>query len=383
MTRVAFLIDSLGSGGAERSTAVLLPHLRERGIEASVITIERAAEGNEDVVRGDGFPVHVLAPGSFVSRCRELRQVLKVQRPDVLSTALFRSDQLARFATIGMRLPIVTTLVNVPREAKPAWGTGPSPWKVRLVNALDIITSQLFVDMFHAVTPGVASLYRQRYRLRANKVTVVERGRDITALGIASPERRTRVRASLGLGEHEMVLLAAGRIDQQKNHPDLVRAVKRVLEGGQPMVLLIAGRDGDAAAEVKALLNADPDLAHSVRLLGYRADIGDLLAASDLMVLSSRFEGTAGIALEAMAVGTAIVSTDLPGMEGILMDGENSLLVPVGDVDAMAGAISRLLADRRLRLQFVERARGEFLDRFTIDRSADRMAEMYRSLVTS
>lgn len=380
MTRVAFLIDSLGSGGAERSTAVLLPHLRERGIEASVITIERAAEGNEDVVRGDGFPVHVLAPGSFVARCRELRKVLNEQRPDVLNTALFRSDQLARIATIGMRLPIVTTLVNVPREAKPAWGTGPAPWKVRLVNALDIVTSHLFVDRFHAVTPGVASLYQRRYRLPARKITVVERGRDISALGTASPERRARVRESLGLGEHEMVLLAAGRVDQQKNHPDLVRAVKRVLDGGQPAVLLIAGRDGDAVAEVKALLHSDPDLARAVRLLGYRSDIGDLLAAADLMVLSSRFEGTAGIALEAMAVGTAIVSTDLPGMEGILVNGENSLLVPVGHVAALATAISTVLSDDGLRSRFVDRGRLEFLDRFTIDRSADRMADLYRGM---
>lgn len=382
MTRVAFLIDSLGSGGAERSTAVLLPHLRERGIEASVITIERAAEGNEDVVRSDGFPVHVLPPGSFVARCRELRRVLTEQRPDVLSTALFRSDQLARFATIGMGLPIVTTLVNVPREAKPAWGSGPPPWKVRLVNALDIVTSHLFVDRFHAVTPGVASLYQRRYRLPARKVTVVERGRDISALGTGSPERRARVRQSLGIGEHEMVLLAAGRIDQQKNHPDLIRAAKRVLDDGQPVVVLIAGRDGDAAAEVRALLDADPELAHAVRLLGYRSDIGDLLAASDLMVLSSRFEGTAGIALEAMAVGTAIVSTDLPGMDRILVQGENSLLVPVGDVAALATAISSLLSDADLRARFAERARGEFIDRFTIERSADRMAALFSSALS-
>ena len=76
----------------------------------------------------------------------------------------------------------------------------------------------------------------------------------------------------------------------------------------------------------------------------HRADVLDLLAAVDVMALSSHYEGTAGIALEAMAMGTPIVSTRLDGMEGILEHEVNALVVDIGDVAAMAAAISRMPA---------------------------------------
>lgn len=359
---------------------MLLPHLGAYGIEPVVITLAPATEGNEDLIRSAGFEVHILQAVSFIGRCRELRRFLRRSKPDVLHTALFKSDQLGRIASIGLRLKVVTTLVNVPREAKPQWTVGPPAWKVRVVNLIDMITSHLFVDRFHAVTPGVARLYRERYHLRPDKVVVVERGRDSVELGTTTPERKAATRSELGIDGFAHVVLAAGRIDHQKNHVELIRSVGHLLDGGCPVVLLLAGREGDASRVVGEMIDARPDLRTAVRVLGYRPDIGDLLAASDVMALPSRFEGTAGIALEAMAVGTPIVSTDLVGMEGILVNYENSLIVRIGDYIGLAEAIRTVLEDSTLANRLAERARADFLDRFTIGRSADRMAALYGQL---
>jgi glycosyltransferase involved in cell wall biosynthesis len=379
--KVCFVIDSLGSGGAERSTAVMLPYLRDRGVDASVITLYRATEGNEDEVRNSGFPVRVLRETSVTGRAREVRRLIKSERPDILHTALFASDQVGRLAALGTQTKVITSLVNTPRTARPAWGVGPAPWKVRVVNAVDLITSHLLVDRFHAVTPGVARAFEKKYHLRARRITVVERGRSPVDLGERTDERRSRVRKSLCIDPGAEVVLAAGRHDFQKAHVDLIRAIADLVAARPDILLLIAGREGEATEEIKMELAATRGLNDHVRLLGFRPDVPDLLVAADVMALSSRFEGTAGIALEAMALGTPIASTRLDGMDGVLVAGSNALIVPIGEPAAMATAIARLLDDRELAAELAATAQRDFLERFTIDRAADRMVAMYRDLV--
>ena len=380
--KLLFLIDSLGSGGAERSTAVMLPYLRERGVEPSVIVLY-IAEGNEDAVKEAGFDFQVLQSARLIARVRELRRVMKAERPDILHTTLFASDQIGRLAAIGTRTKVVSSLVSTPRSARTSSGIGPAPWKIRVVNAIDIATSHLFVDRFHAVSQGVAFAFRTKYRLPARKLSVVERGRQAKELGEKSDERRARVREGLGIDSSAEVVLAVGRHDHVKAHTDLIRAVAHLTASRPKITLLVAGREGPATADMKAEIATSDVLGDHVRLLGYRADIADLLAASDVMALPSLLEGTAGVALEAMAVGTPIVSTHLEGLDGILIDGRNALVVPVGNPPAMAAAIARLLDDEELATRLSEAGRKDFLDRFTIERAADGMVAMYREVVAS
>lgn len=381
--RVCFVIDSLGSGGAERSTAVMLPYLRERGVDPSVIVLY-AAEGNEDAVRDAGFDLQVLQSARLIARVRELRHVIKAERPDILHTTLFASDQIGRLAAVGTRTKVVSSLVSTPRRsARTSTGIGPARWKIRVVNAIDIVTSHLFVDRFHAVSQGVATAFRTKYRLPARNLSVVERGRQATELGEKSDERRALVRQELGIDSSAEVVLAVGRHDYVKAHTDLIRAISQLTASRPKITLLVAGREGPSTADIKAEIEAIDGLRNHVRLLGYRADIADLLAASDVMTLPSLLEGTAGVALEAMAVGTPIVSTRLDGLEGILIDEQNALVVPIGDPPAMAAAIARLLDDRELATRLAEAGRKDFLERFTIERAADGMVAMYRDVVAS
>jgi glycosyltransferase involved in cell wall biosynthesis len=87
------------------------------------------------------------------------------------------------------------------------------------------------------------------------------------------------------------------------------------------------------------------------------------------------------VALDAMALGTPIVSTELEGMLGILEHERNALVVPQRDPSAMAAAIRRLLDDPKLAQRLATEARADFLDRFTLDRSAERTVEMYRRVI--
>lgn len=378
--KILFLIDTLGPGGAERSTALMVPMLRARGADVGVITLWSPPNNSEDATRAAGIEVTQLQSHSLLRRVLECRRIVRAERPDILHTALFAADQVGRLAAIGTRTKVVSSLVNVPRSRSHLTDGGPAAWKVSVADFFDAMTGHFLVDRFHAVTPGVARLHHQRFGLRSATISVVERGRPTDALGARTPERRARLRAELGLADDIPVILAAGRLEQQKAHVDLITAMQSILHAHPTAVLLIAGREGNASASVDAELDAHPEIAAHVRLLGHRDDVPDLLAACDVMVLPSRFEGTAGIALEAMALSTPIVATRLDGMEGILVDGRNVLICEVGDSAAIAAAVNRLWADPTLAARLGAAGREDFLARFTLDRAADRMLAMYTEL---
>ena len=379
--KVLFVLDSLGAGGAERSTALLLPCLRDRGVDASVVLLRSEAEGSEAEVRALGFPVHVLQTSGMASRIRELRRLIVRAHPDIVHTAIYAADQIGRIASNRTGARVVSSLISVPRLRRFRTPADPAAWKIDLVNLADAVTGKLFVDGYHAVAPGVAGLYAEAYRIRPSKIMVVERGRPDVARGGSASDQRDKLRTELGLSAGDRFVVTAGRHEHQKNHVSLVRAVAAIAASDPRVHLLIAGREGNATADLHREISMTPDASRFVHLLGHRTDVPDLLLASEVMALSSTAEGTAGIALEAMALGTPIVSTELEGMTGILEHERNALVVPQRDPSAMAAAIRRLLDDRALADRLAAEARSDFLDRFTLERSADRMVEMYRRVI--
>ena len=117
--------------------------------------------------------------------------------------------------------------------------------------------------------------------------------------------------------------------------------------------------------------------------LGHRDDVGDLLSAADVFALPSLYEGTAGAAIEALALETPIVATDLMGTRGVLVNGQTARLVPVGDPATLARAVAATLDDDAARDAQVTRGRALFDERFTLSRSAEQMASLYVDLATA
>ena len=143
----------------------------------------------------------------------------------------------------------------------------------------------------------------------------------------------------------------------------------------------VAGRDGNASPDIQSALAEHPAAANRTRLLGHRDDVGDLLAAADLFVMPSKYEGTAGAALEAMAMSLPIVVTDVEGLRGVLAHDRNAVLVPVGDRAALADAILRLIDDPVHAHEIARRAKADFDDRFRLDRSVAAMIALYRRTI--
>lgn len=381
--KILYVIDSLGASGAEHSTAAIMPLLRERGHEVSAATLYDAGFGDEDAIRDRGFTVVPLAAKGFVGRVRELRARIRTEQPDVVHTTLFTADMVGRLAAWRTGAKVVSSLVNTTYD--PARRTDPNlrVWKLRIVQLLDAVTGRLFVDRFHAVSQGAADANARDLRLPRSRIDVVHRGRSRDRLGVWSAERRAETRAALGLTAETPVVLAAGRQEHQKAHVDLVAATELLVRQVPGVRVLIAGREGNASGQLQAALVQFPAAAAAITLLGHRHDVPDLLCAADVLAIPSLYEGTAGAALEAMALACPVVCTDLPGVRGVLEHGRNAVLVPIGDPPAMAVALVAVLTDERRAASLRTAGLADFEERFTIDVAAQAMEAFYADVVAN
>jgi glycosyltransferase involved in cell wall biosynthesis len=186
-----------------------------------------------------------------------------------------------------------------------------------------------------------------------------------------SLEERSALRRRHGLEGPTLVF--AGRLSVQKAVDVALQALTRV-EGVQ---LLLAG-DGPDSAKLRAL-SGELGLDGRARFLGPqpRGTVFELLRAADAVVLSSKWENFPHVLVEALAVGTPVVCTDTGGVAEIVRDGENGLLVPTGDADALAGAIRRYFADAELQERLRGAARAS-VERFTPARIYGRLEEILR-----
>ncbi len=186
----------------------------------------------------------------------------------------------------------------------------------------------------------------------AQRLAVVHNG---VSVAPDDPGARVAARAELGLGGDDVAALFLGELEARKAPLVAVAAARRAASEGAPLVLLVAG-DGPQAGAVGAWRS---DI---IRPLGFRRDPERLLAAADIFVLPSEREGLSFAVLEAMAAGLAMVVSDGPGNPEAV--GDAGVVVPFGDVAALAAALGDLARDpaRRERLGAAarERVRAEF-----------------------
>lgn len=378
--RVMYLLNGLGTGGAERSLTDLLPELRARGIEIVIVCLFRRELGVQSEVVGS-TEVHFIDAATWRGRIWSVRGYLRKLGPDLLHTTLFESDVIGRVAAIGTGIPVLSSLVNtsyvsarreVDRQLRKS--------RMEAARWIDGWTARHLVKQFHAITTAVKEAAVAHLRLSPDRIKVIGRGRDLSRLGEVTPLRRHQVRVSLGLDESDQVLLAIGRHEFQKGHVFLLEALAQLRARRPRLRLLIAGREGNATSQIRAAIESLA-LEGCVSLLGHRSDIGDLLSAADIFCFPSIYEGFGGAAIEAMAVGTPIVASDLPALREVLED--DAILVPAQSANAIVEAINRLLDDPSRAEALADSAKARMTRDFSLTRIADQMAELYREVAAA
>lgn len=337
-------------------------------------------EGVESQVRMGETSVRFLSRKGWVGKAIELRGMIEQEEADLIHTTIFESDLVGRFAACGMGIPVLTSLVNDSYSRLRLRDPNVNRLKLWGASTLDGWTSRHLTTHFHAITRAVKEAAIERLRIPSEKITVIERGRDPMRLGEMSIERRHAARRGLGLKEDSEVLLNVARQEYQKNQALLLHAAADLALQRPSLKVLIAGRRGNATQDLEREIGR-LSLAGRVELLGHREDVPELLAAADLFVFPSLYEGLGGALIEAMGMGLPIVATRIPAISEVVEEGENALLVDPESPNGLAAAITILLSDPEMRRRFGRRSREIFLDRFTLDKSIRRMTELYQNLV--
>lgn len=378
---VLHLIDSLGGGGAERSLVELAPRLVDHGITSRIAVLHDrpGAPGTPgDAAVAAGIPIDVVA-GNPAARVAGVRRLLRRHRPDVLHTTLFAADVMGRLAALGVDVAVLTSVVNT--------GYGPERLaidpnlrrsRLRAAQLLDAATIRR-ADGVHAISDSVAASATRRLRVPRARITTIPRGRDLARLLTDDPGAGPRVREELGIADDAPVLLHLAREEFQKAHLVLLDAVDALVRAGRPLVLLLAGARGNASRAVDERLAASPALAAAVRRPGFRTDVAALLAAADVGVVPSAFEGFSGAVLEARCVGLPVVASDIgPHRE---LAGPGTTTFAAGDADALAGRLTAVLDDLPVVRAAARDAAPGVRDRYDLGAVVAAHARLYRDLV--
>ena len=343
-------------------------------VEATIVTFERAGADRApnafvDAARDAGLETEVLRERfRFDTRVvGELRRVVERRAPDLLQTHMVKSHFFARLSGLGRRLPWVAyhhgyTTTDLKMRAYNQLNRWSLPSAARVVTVCGPFAEQL-------ARTGVK---RERIRVLHNSVV---------APAAPPAAEVAALRARLGLGEGEKVLLAVGRLSREKGHADLVRAVARLRATGPgvdfKLVILGEGPERAAVEEEARRLG----VFESIVFAGHAPDVRPFYALADALALPSHSEGSPNVLLEAMAAGVAVAATRVGGVPEIASDEETALLVPARDPDALAAAFGRLLSDRTLARELAARARGHVLAHFSPEAYARALVGIYTELV--
>ena len=362
--------------GAERSLLDLAPALRDAGIELhlAVLTDRQALIPSLQEL---GVVIHDLSTARRIDgRMAALRSTVEEVAPALVHATLFEAIHVAQLASIfnarSRRVPLLITWASTVYSPEASHGVRWGRTKYSILRWWEIVLARAARSRYHAVTQGVADYNRRRLLVSSDRVRVGERGRDGAALrrAVGNP---LLVRQEVGVGPSGRLIVNVGRQDLQKGQDALVRHFDRYAADHPDHRLAIVGRAGSGTA---ALTQALAKLEHpdSVVVLGHRDDVPTLIAAADAVVCSSLTEGAAGVLVEAMAIGTPVVSVPLEGLKDVLIDRQNARVVPL---EGIPQALEEIFADADVTRQMTAAAQREASDRFSVDRAAGRLADIY------
>ncbi|UJW36803.1 glycosyltransferase [Saccharothrix sp. AJ9571] len=316
--RVLHVISEMGTGGAE----ALVGEMVHRGPGFGWISGVASGGGHRaEALDAQGVPLFTVpvarrTAGGVLRAARLTRTAVRKFRPDVVIAHNVSASVSAKLAIIGQRVPLLTVFHGV---AEADYRTS-----ARILRHTS--------DVVVAVAPVIAG------RLRSAGLPRPKVIRNAVALP-SEMDSREAVRASLRLSAGVPVALCLARLEPQKRHDVLLDAWAKV---SGDAILLIAG-DGSLCEELQER-SAELGLGDRVRFLGDRTDGPALLAAADVTVLTSDWEGLPIALLESLAAERPVVATDVDGVREVLSAG-GGLLVPPGEPDAVAQALRKMLDD--------------------------------------
>lgn len=205
---------------------------------------------------------------------------------------------------------------------------------------------------------------------------------DVIHTGIELSDDRQPERSKqkvFGVSEDTFVVSFAGDLGERKGAEDLIRSARQVLARNPNARFMLAGRDAERGQAVRELL-AELAMGDAVQLLGFRSDVEDIMAASDVFVLPTLADPLPLVVQEAMSVATPVIATRSGGCEDMVVDGETGYLVPVSDPAALAAAITTVMENPDERQRMGQNGRQRLETHFSHRGYVDSMSRLFHEV---
>jgi len=355
-------------GGVEEHICGLLSTLSRSSFRAHLVCDPTIYERFSAAIPGD-VDITPLAFSSLrhVGSAMRFAKLVLQERFEIVHSHMFWSSLFASPIAWACRVPaIVETL-----HGTEAWRTG---WKENRM--LDRAIGR-FVRKYVAVCESDARFLENRKHVPAEKITTIHNGVDARRF-VVSRDARAAVRHALGFAEGDSVLIMVARLHRGKGHRVIFEAMRQLLPS-YPTLKLICLGEGSEGPELRALCQSF-GLEHCICFAGYQRNVPEWLAAADINVLPSFYEGLPLTILEAMAAGLATVASNVGGIPEAIEDGVTGLLVSPGDPRQLAEALSLLLNNTAKRARIGRAAHERVLRSFAFEQQVSSTEKMYLEL---
>ena len=357
--------------GAEVQLGTLLKALaRRKDLGVSAIFLNEGHLAEE--ARRCGIDVCVVPESRyhFFQILSKATRFLNEKNVRILHSHRYKENLLA--ALLARRCGVPFHVCS--RHGAPEPFTGWRRYKQDLIQALDRLVARYSADGVISVSEELRGQL-MRY-LPANKVVAICNGIDeekvFSTFSVSEAKQR------LGVPAECWVIGTAGRLDPVKRL-DIFLAAAQQIAASQPSARFVIAGEGKEEASLRALART-LGLQDRVLFLGHRSDVFDVLRAVDIFVLCSDHEGLPMALLETLYLGVPVVARPVGGVAEVIQDGVNGIWVESCEPSALAAACLGLLHDDARRI-LLARAGAELIaKKFTADRSADQVAQVYRSL---
>lgn len=376
-------MGSLGRGGAERALVDIIVNSDPTRIRHIVCHLW----GPDDLaapLRAIGCETICLdaAPSApaWAGAAFRLRRLIGDRRPELVQSATFEANIVARLATFGLGLPLLTWIVGMDYDPASVRAAGWPRTTNEARRLLDAVTARAAGSRFVACATAVRESAIARLGLRPERVDMIYNPVDLRTLE-ASNESAAAIRQRLGLDPESFTWLIVGRLDPAKGHDILLRAFHDVVGRGGDAQLVIVGK-GPSEERLRGLA-AELGLDRRVRFTGAVPSIAPYFASADGFVFPSLLEGLPVALLEAMCAGVPAIASDIPPHEEVVRDGETGLLVRSGSATQLADAMERLARSPALRRDLAKAASDWAIPTFSADRIALQWQALYEHCLSS
>ena len=350
---ILYLITGLGLGGAEKVVCDLADQMSTLGHQVKIAYLTGKVVVHPKNINVDIIPLDLNNFYGLYLASKKYKKLIQDFQPDIVHAHMVHANIFTRINRIGCAIPKLICTAHNSNE-----GGRLRMIAYRLTNFLSDFNSNVSQEATESLISKGA--------FNKNNLTTVYNGIDLIKFKSFKTEKKN----------DEIMILSVGRFNEQKDYPNLFRAIKILKDNNliEKIKFYIAG-DGELRSELEQLIKI-LNISDNVTLLGIRSDIPELMNQAHFFILPSAYEGFGLVVVEAMACGAFVIATNSGGVAEVM--GDTGLLVPPQDSEALAKAIEKAVSKTPLEIQENNlKARQRVEELFSLEKSVQNWLNLY------